>query len=80
MERKRISMAFGWPDGAPKPWPFLSEHRGDASPETLVYIRVPDVEGVAKEFNVEVVEQPWAREVHLTDSDGNRLGIATPRM
>jgi catechol 2,3-dioxygenase-like lactoylglutathione lyase family enzyme len=57
---------------------FLSEHRGDARPDTLVYMRVPDVDAVAQEFEAEIVEQPWAREVHLTDPDGNRLRIGTP--
>ena len=56
---------------------FLSEHLGDARPDTLVYMRVPDVDAVAREFGAEVVEQPWAREVHLTDPDGNRLRIGT---
>jgi catechol 2,3-dioxygenase-like lactoylglutathione lyase family enzyme len=58
---------------------FLSEHRGDASPDTLVYLRMSDVDAVAKEFSAEIVDQPWAREVHLTDVDGNRLRVGTPR-
>jgi catechol 2,3-dioxygenase-like lactoylglutathione lyase family enzyme len=58
---------------------FLSEHRGDARPDTLIYLRVPDVDVVAKEFGVEILEQPWGREVHLTDPDGNRLRVGTPR-
>jgi catechol 2,3-dioxygenase-like lactoylglutathione lyase family enzyme len=58
---------------------FLSEHRGDAQPDTLVYLRVSDVDVIAKEFDAEIVEQPWAREVHLTDLDGNRLRIGTRR-
>ena len=57
---------------------FLSEHRGDARPDTLVYLRVADVDAVAAEFGVAVLDQPWAREVHLTDPDGNRLRIGTP--
>ena len=57
---------------------FLSEHRGDARPDTLVYIRVADVDAIALEFGVEVIEQPWAREVHLKDPDGNRLRLGTP--
>lgn len=55
----------------------LSEHTGDATPDTLVYFWVDDVDVVAREFGVEVSEQPWAREVQLTDPDGNRLRIAT---
>lgn len=55
----------------------LSEHAGDASPGTLVYYWIDDVDAVAAEFGVEVTNQPWAREVELTDPDGNRLRIAT---
>ncbi len=58
---------------------FLSEHRGDASRDTLVYLRVADVDAVAKEFGVAVLDQPWGREVHLADPDGNRLRVGTPR-
>ncbi len=46
---------------------------------TVVYIRVKDVDGIAKQFDAEVVEMPWAREVCLSDPDGNRLRIGTPR-
>jgi len=53
----------------------LSEHKGDATPNTLVYFYVDDVDSIAAEFNVPVEEQPWAREVQLTDPDGNRLRI-----
>ena len=58
---------------------FLSEHAGDARPGSLVYIRVPNVDEVAREFTSGVVEQPWAREVQVTDPDGTRLRIGTPR-
>lgn len=53
----------------------LSEHEGDATPDTLVYLWVDDVDAVADEFGVDVVEQPWAREIELVDPDGNRLRI-----
>lgn len=53
----------------------LSEHQGDARPNTLVYLYVQDVDVIATEFGVEVNQQPWAREVALTDPDGNRLRI-----
>jgi predicted enzyme related to lactoylglutathione lyase len=53
----------------------LSEHEGDARPGTLAYLFVDDVDPIADEFGVEVIEQPWAREVHLTDPDGNRLRV-----
>ncbi len=58
---------------------FLSEHTGDARPDTLIYLRVADVDAVGAEFGVEAVEQPWAREVALTDPDGNRLRVGTPK-
>ena len=57
---------------------FLSEHTGDARPDTLVYLRVVDIDAVAAEFGVPVEEAPWAREIELRDPDGNRLRIATP--
>lgn len=57
---------------------FLSEHRGDARPDTLVYLRVRDVDAVAREFGVPVNDAPWAREIELRDPDGNRLRIGTP--
>lgn len=57
---------------------FLSEHRGDARPDTLIYLRVRDVDAFAAEFDAPVEQMPWAREVHLRDPDGNRLRIGTP--
>jgi len=53
----------------------LSEHTGDARPGTLLYFYVYDVDSVAAEFGIEVKEQPWAREVSLIDTDGNRLRV-----
>jgi catechol 2,3-dioxygenase-like lactoylglutathione lyase family enzyme len=58
---------------------FLSEHEGDASEGALVYIRLADVDAVGREFGVDVLVQPWGREVHLTDPDGNSLRVGTPR-
>ena len=55
----------------------LSEHLGDARPGTLVYLYVDDVDSIANEFGVEVVDQPWAREIQLHDPDGNRLRVGT---
>lgn len=55
----------------------LSEHVGDATPDTLLYFWVDDVDTVAKEFGADITEEDWAREVHLTDPDGNRLRIGT---
>ena len=53
----------------------LSEHKGDARPGTLLYFWVFDVDSIAAEFDTKVTEQPWAREVAITDPDGNRLRI-----
>lgn len=53
----------------------LSEHRGDARPGSLLYFYVNEVDPVAAEFGAEITDQPWAREVQLTDPDGNRLRI-----
>lgn len=56
---------------------FLSEHKGDARPGTLVYLWVKDVFAVAKEFGAQVQEQPWAHEIELRDPDANRLRVGT---
>ena len=53
----------------------LSEHKGDARSGTLVYFYVDDVDTIAAEFDSKIEDQPWAREVQLTDPDGNRLRI-----
>jgi catechol 2,3-dioxygenase-like lactoylglutathione lyase family enzyme len=58
-------------------WLHLSEHEGDARPDTLVYFYVDDVNAIAAEFGATVETQPWAREIELTDPDGNRLRIGT---
>jgi catechol 2,3-dioxygenase-like lactoylglutathione lyase family enzyme len=55
----------------------LSEHSGDVPDGSLVYFYVQDVDVIAAEFGVEPVDQPWAREIELTDPDGNRLRIGT---
>jgi hypothetical protein len=57
---------------------FLSEHQGDARPDTLVYLWVGNVDAIAAEFGVTVNQAPWAREIELCDPDGNRLRIGTP--
>ncbi|MEU5978287.1 glyoxalase superfamily protein [Streptomyces sp. NPDC047315] len=56
---------------------FLSEHEGDARPDTLIYLKVADLDDVAAEFGVEPQAQPWGRVLELTDPDGNRLRIAS---
>ena len=58
---------------------FLSEHRGDARPDTLVYLYVKDVDAIAREFTVDVEDAPWAREIAIKDPDANRLRIGTPK-
>jgi catechol 2,3-dioxygenase-like lactoylglutathione lyase family enzyme len=60
---------------------FLSEHTGAASPDSLVHLRVDDIDAVAQEFGVDVLNKPWGREVHLVDPDGNRfrVGLAATR-
>lgn len=57
----------------------LSEHPGDATPDTLMYLWVDDVDAVAKEFDVDVVEAEAVRELSLTDPDGNRVRIGARR-
>ncbi|MFF3849284.1 glyoxalase superfamily protein [Streptomyces sp. NPDC002328] len=54
---------------------YLSEHEGDARPDTLVYLRVADLDAVAEEFGVRPEEAPWGRELELRDPDGNRLRV-----
>lgn len=54
---------------------YLSEHEGDARPDTLVYLRVVELDAVAAEFGVRPEEAPWGRELELRDPDGNRLRV-----
>src|SRR5690348_15231573 len=59
---------------------YLSEHAGDARPETLIYLYVRDIDAVSVEFGIRVGEDGLAgRECHLVDPDGNRLGVAMRR-
>src|SRR5712692_4855737 len=58
---------------------FLSEHKGDARPDTLIYLQVADVHPIAKEFGVRVEEAPWGYEIELRDPDINRLRIGMPK-
>jgi catechol 2,3-dioxygenase-like lactoylglutathione lyase family enzyme len=58
---------------------FLSEHTGDARPDTLLYLYVDDVDTVAREFGVDVETAEYGmRETELRDPDGNRLRLGTP--
>jgi hypothetical protein len=58
---------------------FLSEHRGDARPDTLVGLFVSDIAPVLAEFGPLAEEQPYRCEIELRDPDGNRLRISTAR-
>lgn len=59
---------------------YLSEHKGDARPNTLIHLYVADVDRVAEEFGLTVDEDGLAgREVDFEDPDGNRLRVATRR-
>jgi hypothetical protein len=56
---------------------FLSEHRGDARPGTLVQLFVSDIGPVVAEFGRPAGEPPYGCEIELRDPDGNRLRIST---
>jgi hypothetical protein len=59
---------------------FLSEHTGDARPDTLIYLKVPDVDAfVANIEGAEPEDQPELelRDVEVKDPDGNRLRIGS---
>ena len=59
---------------------YLSEHTGDALPNTLIHLNVADIDAVAKAFDMVVDEEGLAgRQCNLVDPDGNRLRVATPR-
>ncbi len=59
---------------------YLSEHKGDARPDTLIHLNVKDIDAVSTELGIPVDEEGLAgREVDVEDPDGNRLRIATPR-
>lgn len=58
---------------------YLSEHEGDARPDTLIHLYVSDIDAVATELGVRVDGEGLAgRECDVSDPDGNRLRIATP--
>ena len=57
---------------------FLSEHTGDAHPDTLIYLRLRDLDAIAAEFGTAVGQMPWGPEIWLRDPDGNRLRIGMP--
>lgn len=75
----------GWPKfvtlRAGDRWLFLSEHAGDARPDTLVYLHVEDaaaVDAVARAYGAEACLREWGMyEVHLTDPAGNRVRVGS---
>ena len=55
----------------------LSEHRGDARPDGLVYIRVDDLDAAAAAVGASAEMREWGiREAHAHDPAGNRVRIA----
>jgi catechol 2,3-dioxygenase-like lactoylglutathione lyase family enzyme len=57
----------------------LSEHKGDARPDTLVYLYVPDVEAMAAACGVtDIGDMDWGRDFEVSDPDGNRIRVGTP--
>jgi catechol 2,3-dioxygenase-like lactoylglutathione lyase family enzyme len=59
---------------------YLSEHKGDARPNTLIHLYLGDIDAVSNVFGVPVDEEGLAgRECELEDPDANRLRVATPR-
>ena len=64
----------------------LSEHLGDAPPGGKVLIPVDDVEAYHSELrsrphpgaDLDVEDQPWGRELTVTDPCGNRLVFLQP--
>lgn len=59
---------------------FLSEHVGDATPDTLLYLKVPDVDAVVAKIGGTVPEdQPelGLKDVEVKDPDGYRLRIGS---
>lgn len=57
---------------------YLSEHIGDARPDTLIYLSVTDVEPIAQEFGATVEDADWGREIEVCDPDGNRVRVGSP--
>jgi catechol 2,3-dioxygenase-like lactoylglutathione lyase family enzyme len=57
---------------------YLSEHEGDASPDTLLYLRHSELDELAETLGAEFHHVPWGRELHVQDPDGNRLRISDP--
>jgi hypothetical protein len=58
---------------------FLSEHLGDARPDTLVYLVLPDFDAIAAALGARREDAPYGCDYEVRDPDGNRLRIAAPR-
>lgn len=52
---------------------FLSEHRGDAPPDGLVYLRVSDIAPIEAATGMRAKASAGRTELELRDPDGNRL-------
>jgi catechol 2,3-dioxygenase-like lactoylglutathione lyase family enzyme len=57
----------------------LSEHAGDAAGPGLIYVWIDSVDVVADDFGIVPDEMPWARDIEVTDPDGNRIRLAERR-
>lgn len=57
---------------------YLSEHDGDGTPGTLIYVRHSELDALAGQLGAEITEVPWGRELKVEDPDGNRLRISDP--
>ena len=58
---------------------YLSEHTGDAPPESLAYLHIEDVAPLAESLELEIEETDYQRrEIEVVDLDGNRLRIGSP--
>ena len=66
---------------------FLSEHKGDANEDGLIYLAVPNIDEFVKDVVglganegvvVEDSEGIGMRDVELRDPDGNRVRVGTP--
>ncbi|MBI1385539.1 MAG: VOC family protein [Rhizobiales bacterium] len=59
----------------------LSEHHGDATPGSALRIEVADIDALHRELSAKgyrnarpgICEQPWGRDMPVTDPFGNRL-------
>lgn len=61
-------------------WLHLSQHEGDARPDSLVYLFVDDdLDAIAEEFGTHVHDNEWGRDLELRDPDGNRVRVGGGR-